>query len=107
LRKLKGKVILWLAYFDASKTRREGRRLPRSICLRSPSLQEIVKAAEVLNLNPQPRSDARFPRCWWAEGGYVIVDKLGSKQETLRKIAEKISEFRRTERGWETFKLKR
>lgn len=94
MRKLKGKVILWLAYLDASKTRQEGRRLPRNLCFRSPRLQEMVKAAEVLNLNPQPKSDAKFPRCWRAEEGYVIVDKLGSKQETLRKIAEKISEFR-------------
>jgi signal recognition particle subunit SEC65 len=54
----------------------------------------MVKAAEVLNLNPQPKPDAKFPRCWWAEEGYVIIDKLGSKEETLRKISEKISEFR-------------
>jgi len=94
LRKLKGKVILWLAYFDASRRRSEGRRLPLSLCLRSPSLREIVRAAEVLNLNPQPKPEARFPRCWWAEGGYVIVDKLGSKQETLRRVAEKALELR-------------
>lgn len=94
MRKLKDRIVLWTAYFDSSRKRREGRRMPLNLSLPHPSLQELVKAAESLNLNPEPKPEARFPRCWWTAGGYVIVDKLGSKQETLKKVAEKLLELR-------------
>ncbi|RLI34706.1 signal recognition particle protein Srp19 [Candidatus Bathyarchaeota archaeon] len=94
MRKLSGKVIVWPAYFDSSRTQREGRRLPLKLCVSTPTLKEIVEAAKLLGLNPQPNFSARYPRSWWTESGYVIVEKLGSKQETLRKLAEKLKEFR-------------
>ena len=96
MRKLQNKVIVWTAYFDASKTQREGRRLPKRLCVASPRIEEVVKAAEVLGLNPQPNFEARYPRVWWAEKGYVIVDKAESKGKTLQKMAEKILELRRS-----------
>ena len=95
MRKLRGQVIVWPAYFDASKTRREGRRLPRRLCVASPKLEEIVRAAEFLGLNPKPNFEARYPRAWWAEKGYVIVDKAESKGRTLQRLAEKVLELRR------------
>ncbi|MHC1586842.1 MAG: signal recognition particle protein Srp19 [Candidatus Hecatellaceae archaeon] len=94
MRKLPGKIIVWPPYFDASKSRREGRKLPRRLCVPTPHLSEIVRAAELLGLNPQFKPEARYPRSWWVESGYVVVDKLKSKQETLRRIAEKLAELR-------------
>ena len=94
MRKLSGKVIVWPAYFDSSRTQREGRRLPLKLCVSTPTLKEIVEAAKLLGLNPQFKPEARYPRSWWVESGYVVVDKLKSKQETLRRIAEKLAELR-------------
>jgi signal recognition particle subunit SRP19 len=94
MRKLQNRIIVWPTYFDASKTQREGRRLPKKLCVASPKIEEVVKAAEILGLNPQPNFKARFPSAWWIEEGYVIVDKAESKSNTLRKIAKKILEFR-------------
>ena len=94
MRKLTNKCVIWLFYLDASKTRREGRRLPKSLALNSPRLEEIVEASQSLNLNPNPNFEARYPRSWWQKSGYVIVDKIGSKNETLSLIAKKIAELR-------------
>ncbi len=96
MRKLQNRIIVWPAYFDSSKTQREGRKLPKKLCVASPKVEEIVKAAEALGLNPQPDFEARYPRAWWAEKGYVVTDKIESKRKTLYRIAEKILEFRRT-----------
>jgi len=94
LRKLENKCIVWLTYFDASKTYGEGRKVPKRFALNSPRMEELVKAAEILNLNPQPNPDAKFPRCWWEKSGYVIVDKISSKHKTLLILAQKIAELR-------------
>ncbi|RLI00849.1 signal recognition particle protein Srp19, partial [Candidatus Bathyarchaeota archaeon] len=51
MRKLENKCIVWLTYFDASKTYGKGRKVPKRFALNSPRMEELVKAAEILNLN--------------------------------------------------------
>ena len=39
------KMIIWPAYFDSTKTRRDGRRIPKSLAVPSPKILEIKDAA--------------------------------------------------------------
>ena len=94
LRKLDGKCIVWLSYFDLAKTRSQGRKISKRLAFNSPHLDEIVKAAEILNLNPQ-LTEARYSKFWWQKSGYVTLDKIGSKTRTLIELAKKMNEIRK------------
>lgn len=95
MKKLENKCIVWPVYFDSSKTRSEGRKIPKKFALSSPKIEEIVEAAKALNLNPKINIDARYPREWWQKSGYVILDKLKTKNEILLTLAKKIFELRK------------
>lgn len=92
--KLPGKSIVWLIYFDASITRRFGRRVPRKLAVEAPTLEELVEACKRLNLSFQMRESARYPRMWWSGRGYVIVDKSKSKGRLLEALALEIRRLR-------------
>lgn len=95
MRKLEGKCIIWLPYFDISKTRDQGRKIPKRLALHSPNLNEVVEAAENLKLNPKLAEEKKYSKSWWQRSGYIILDKHGSKSRTLIELAKKISETRK------------
>jgi signal recognition particle subunit SRP19 len=88
------KIVVYPQYIDSTKSRSNGRRIPLKDALPHPSIEEIVEAADKLGLNPLLEEDKKYPREWWSSTGRVIVDKRGSKLETLRLIARKIREIR-------------
>ncbi len=93
-RKLAGRrVVVWPVNIDAAASRGEGRKIPVRDAVRRPRVEEIVEAAERLGLNPVVE-DARYPRKWWEQRQRVIVDKRGSKLETLRLIAGEVKRIR-------------
>jgi len=94
--KQKGKIIIWPANLDSKKTRREGRKIPKSIALEAPKLHEIEEAAKELNLNPISVKEAARPSNWWEKTGYVIVNRdEKSKISILKEIALRISKKRK------------
>jgi len=98
-RDYKGKrIVVYTSYLDSDLPRRLGRRLRREEAVPKPSIREIYEAAESLGLNPVLEEEARHPSTWFTHRGRVIVDKAGSKQETLRLIASRIREARRRRR---------
>ena len=89
----RGKIRLWPAYFDASYTWGEGRRIPKSLASRSPKAEEIEKAAQILGLNPILEPGAAYSKYPWRRTGVVLVDKRGTKTLVLREIAKKLREL--------------
>jgi len=79
--------ILWPIYFDISKTRKEGRKVPKALAIENPSLQMISEAATKLNLNPIEERDSRYPRFWWDKSGKILVDKKDRKYNLILGIA--------------------
>ncbi|MCK4952432.1 signal recognition particle protein Srp19 [Candidatus Bathyarchaeota archaeon] len=92
--KKKDEIILWPVYFDSTKTRSEGRRVPKKIAVPAPNLEEIEKAAELLGFKPKIVSDAAHPRLSWQKMGVVVLPKKNSKSQITRKIIKKILESR-------------
>jgi signal recognition particle subunit SEC65 len=41
-------IVLWPVYFDSAVTWSEGRRIPKSMAVRAPNTEDIVKAARSL-----------------------------------------------------------
>jgi len=94
--KLKNRVIVWTVYLDSRRSRKLGRRIPRHLSVDNPKLEELVEAARILSLNPEPRPDKAYSRSWWDGSGYIVVDKKWPKQELIRKLAEEILKARRS-----------
>lgn len=93
-REYKGKrIVVYPQYIDSRKSRNKGRRIPLSYAVPSPRVEEIVRAAEKLGLNPVIE-ESKYPREWWTSEERVVVDKKNSKLKTLKLIAEKINEMR-------------
>lgn len=88
------KVIIWPAYFDAARSRQDGRRVPKNIAVASPKIAEVKEAAEKLSLTCEIFPDAGYPKASWLKTGMVLVEKKGSKNQTIAIIAKKLANMR-------------
>jgi signal recognition particle subunit SRP19 len=86
----RGKLRVWPVYFDAGRSRGEGRRVPRSKAVREPKAEDVEKAAARLGLNPILEPSARHSKQPWRPTGVVLVDKKGPKTKVIRDIAEEL-----------------
>ena len=88
------KAIIWPAYFDQTKTRKKGRRVPKSLAVQSPKIVEIKIAVEKLGLKHEFAPEAGYPKTPWLKTGMIMVEKKGSKEQIIRKIAEQLLKLR-------------
>jgi signal recognition particle subunit SRP19 len=92
--KKKDRIVVWPVYFDLNKTRLQGRRVTRRLAVASPRLEEVKRAAEGIGLRAEIVLDAKYPKRPWQKMGYILVSGEASKNETLRRIAEKLVSLR-------------
>ena len=88
------KAIIWPAYFDQTRTRKQGRRVPKSLAVQSPKAEEITEAVRKLGLKPEVAAEAGYPKTPWAKTGKIMVEKKGSKEQTIKKIAKQLLKIR-------------
>ncbi|GAB7014813.1 signal recognition particle subunit SRP19/SEC65 family protein [Methanogenium cariaci] len=81
---------LYPCYFDSALTRSQGRRIPREMARESPQIRAIHKAAKKAGLSARIDEKTSHPAYWWKQDGRVIVDWKGSKEELMKKIAQKL-----------------
>jgi signal recognition particle subunit SRP19 len=93
MRKL-DKFIIWPIYFDSSKTRREGRRVPKNLAVVSPKITEIKEAADKLGLENEINLEAHFPKMPWAKSGMLLVEKREAKEETIQDLAKHLQKIK-------------
>ncbi len=84
------KRIVWPAYLDAQKTRKQGRIISKREAVNAPDIKEIVHAAMQLGLDPSFEEGKSFPRQWWEHKGRVLIDAKGPKRHAIRQIASDI-----------------
>jgi signal recognition particle subunit SRP19 len=89
MRKL-DKAIIWPIYFDSSRTRKEGRRVPKNIAVQSPKIAEVKEAADKLGLNNELKPEAHFPKTHWAKSGLLLVEKNEAKEKIIQKLAKQL-----------------
>ncbi len=95
MRSRKPFLIFWPQYFEARKTRSEGRRLPKNQAIDKVSCKEIAKAANRIGHGAQIESVLKYPRSWWEDSGRVVVNAKGKKKSQLMKeIANEIRKMR-------------
>jgi signal recognition particle subunit SRP19 len=85
------KYVVWPVYFDQGKTRGEGRKIPKGQAQQAPRLEEIMRVAQKLGLQPEIRPELAYPAQPWQKTGMLLIDKKGSKLEAMRKIAQELA----------------
>jgi signal recognition particle subunit SRP19 len=88
------KVIIWPVYFDQTKTRKEGRRVSKSLAVQYPKIVEVKMAVERLGLKHEFAPEAGYPKTPWLKTGMIMVEKKGSKEQVIRKIANQLLKVR-------------
>ena len=88
------KVIIWPAYFDQAKTRKEGRRVQKSLAVQSPKILEIREAAQKLGLDFEVVADKGYPKRPWVKAGMLLVEKRESKEQIINRIAKQLLKVR-------------
>ncbi|BDR93062.1 signal recognition particle subunit SRP19/SEC65 family protein [Vulcanisaeta souniana] len=91
--------IIWTVYFDSSKSRSFGRKVPSSMAVRSPTIEELVKAVSNLGLEFEVHADKRHPGNWF-EGphGCVVIKKRNgvNKRKLVLMIAKELIRIRQS-----------
>lgn len=88
------KVIMWPAYFDSAKTRKDGRRVSKDLAVSSPKILEIKEVAEKLHLECEVVMDAAHPKTPWLKTGMLLAKKNEAKEQMIKKIAKQLVKIR-------------
>ena len=81
------KYIIYPLYFDATLSRKQGRRIPKNLCIEKPEITQISKSAKNLGFNPFIEEQSSHPRHHWKHNGRIFIDKKQSKQSMIKQIA--------------------
>ncbi|WP_440948907.1 signal recognition particle protein Srp19 [Methanosarcina sp. T3] len=90
----RGKLVIWPAYIDQTRSRSSGRIISRKNAVKEPHLNEIKEAAKQLGLNPEVEPEKAYPKSWWEVSGRVLVDDKGPKSVIAKQIALEIRKKR-------------
>ena len=64
--------VIWPAYLDADRTRAEGRRVPLSDAIESPSVDEIAEAVRQVGYDAVIARDVTYPREYEPRGRVLV-----------------------------------
>ncbi len=76
-------IMLWPEYFDINRSRAEGRRLPKNLCVENPDLDIIAKGAMILDLEYKIIEDKSYPSNPTMKAGCVRVEKGKMKKTSI------------------------
>jgi signal recognition particle subunit SRP19 len=88
------KAIIWPAYFDSTKTRTDGRRVPKSLAVPSPKVSELKDAVEKIGLEHELVPEAGYSKTPLSKTGMLLVKKSEAKSKIILKIAKQLSKSR-------------
>ena len=88
--------IIWPAYFDADRTRSEGRRVPEDLAIESPAVDEIAKAVQQVGYDAVIEHDVAYPRDPYARDGRVRVKDAddSTKNDLVQAVAAYVGAIR-------------
>ena len=90
------KIVVWPVYFDSTRARGQGRKIPKKYAVPNPKLDEICKALDKLKLKYEVVADAAYPKMPWRRTGVIYIEKIKKpKLEILKLIGQKLAELRR------------
>ncbi|WP_135829274.1 signal recognition particle subunit SRP19 [Halorussus halobius] len=88
--------VLWPAYFDADRTRSEGRRVATEMAVEDPTVDEIAKAVQQVGYDAVIERDKAYSRQNWTESGRVLVRNAddSTKNDLIQAVAAYVTALR-------------
>jgi signal recognition particle subunit SRP19 len=88
--------VIWPAYFDAGRSRNEGRRVPEDLAVEDPTVDEIATAVQQVGYDAVVERDASYPRQHWTASGRVLVQDAddAGKSDLLQAVAAYVTALR-------------
>ncbi|MDZ7850920.1 MAG: signal recognition particle subunit SRP19 [Halodesulfurarchaeum sp.] len=88
--------IIWPAYFDASRSRSEGRRVPESLAVPDPTVEEIAEAVQQVGYDAVIEPDLAYSRSPQERTGRVAVKNAddSGKSDLLQGVAAYVQVLR-------------
>ena len=87
--------VIWPAYLDAGLSRAEGRRVPRSVAVVEPSVDEIARAAGQVGYDTVIEREKTYPREYTPRGRVLVKDADDAgKSDLLQAIAAYVAALR-------------
>lgn len=85
----KDRFVVWPIYFDAARSRAEGRMVSLADAVNEPSLDMLITASLKSGFKPEIEREKKHPKTWHQEEacGRILVAKKGSKSAVLKRIA--------------------
>ena len=88
-------LIFWPQYFDAKRSRNNGRRLAKKFAIEKVSHKEIGAAAKRLGYQIEIEGNYRYPKTWWENPGRVAINTKGKKKsKVILEVAKEIRKMR-------------
>jgi signal recognition particle subunit SEC65 len=69
--------------------------VPKNLAVLSPKASEVKEAADKLRLTCELKANVAFPRTPSSRSGMILVQKIQSKEATVREIAKQLLQIRR------------
>ncbi|MFQ5837958.1 MAG: signal recognition particle subunit SRP19/SEC65 family protein [Thermoplasmata archaeon] len=83
-------VVLYPIYFDSSRSRAEGRRVPVSLAVKNPTVEEVREAAKRLEYRVEVEDHVAHPSRSSKREGRVLILGGGQKTSIIRSVAQEI-----------------
>jgi len=84
------KYVVYPVYFDKTVSRLNGRKVSKKYAVEKTNIDNIMKAAKSLGLNPVLEKDSTHPSHPYKKEGRILIDKKDNKSKLLVQIAKKI-----------------
>lgn len=83
--------VLWPAYFDAERSRGDGRRVPGDLAVSDPTVDEIAQAVQQVGYDAVIDRDVAYPREPWRPAGRVLV--RGADDESKNDVVQAVAAY--------------
>ncbi|MEE9236503.1 MAG: signal recognition particle subunit SRP19/SEC65 family protein [Thermoplasmata archaeon] len=87
-------VVLYPTYFDSSRSREEGRRVPKNLATPAPTVEEVRDAAKRLGYRVESEDGVAHPSRPRKKEGRVLILGGGRKTAIIRSVAQEIRAHR-------------
>jgi signal recognition particle subunit SRP19 len=87
--------VIWPAYLDSEVTRSKGRRVPQSLAVPEPTVDEIAAAVQQVGYDAVIERDQTYPREFEPRGRVLVKDADdASKNDLVQAVAAYVTAMR-------------
>jgi signal recognition particle subunit SRP19 len=88
--------VIWPAYLDTERSRREGRRVPEDLAVSAPTVDEIAEAVGQVGYDAVIERELAYPRAPWEASGRVRVQDTedSTKNDLVQAVGAYVAALR-------------